>query len=121
MRTIETFGSVIVDYLYVAGSSPRPDETDAVSIVDSDAVLAAPVASERLEAIPRWDSQIDERLSRVERLQLSRAIRQIVGAQVRPRSVCGAREVDEIVQGDLRRAALVVLRFAAAFAESRSP
>ena len=42
-----------------------PNETDTESIVDSDAVLSAPVTFERLEAVAGKDSQVLESMSRM--------------------------------------------------------
>lgn len=63
--------SVVIDDLYIGGSGVRPNEADAVLVVDPDTVLTEAITLQRLQTIPRWDPQIDERFCRVERLQLA--------------------------------------------------
>jgi hypothetical protein len=46
---------VIINNLNVKRITIAPNETDAILIVDADAVLALPIAFQRLKAIPRKD------------------------------------------------------------------
>ena len=46
-----------------------PGETDAILLVDPDAVLTFAVAMERLQTIPRWYTQIVQRLGRVKLIE----------------------------------------------------
>jgi len=56
---------VIVHDLHIVGVPVVPDETDPVLIVDANAVLATPVARERLEPVARKHRQVAELSSRV--------------------------------------------------------
>jgi hypothetical protein len=49
---------VVVNDFYVACISVVPHEADPPLIVDSNAVLAAPVAFQLLQTIRRWKSQV---------------------------------------------------------------
>ena len=62
---------MIVHDLHIVGVRVVPDETDAVLIVDPNAVLAAPVARERLDPVARKRREVAELSSRVSLLQLS--------------------------------------------------
>mgnify|MGYP007070632762 CR=1 FL=1 len=57
---------MVIDDLYIRGSGGRPDEANAVLVVDPNTVLAEPITFQDLQAISRRDSQVNERLGRVE-------------------------------------------------------
>jgi hypothetical protein len=59
MRAI-SFPSVVIDDLDQFGAAVAPDEADAPLIVDSDAMLAASVASQGFEAITGQCPQVHE-------------------------------------------------------------
>lgn len=61
---------MIVHDLHIIGVPIVPDEADAVLIVHANAVLAPPVASERLEPVTGERRQVAEFASRVQLLQL---------------------------------------------------
>ena len=63
--------SVVVDDLDVVCVAIAPTKADAPLIVDTDAVLAGTVALELLQAVTRRHSQVFDRLSRVDRDELS--------------------------------------------------
>ena len=48
--------AMVVNDLDMLGAPARPMEADPVALIDADAVLAAPVPSEALEAIARRSS-----------------------------------------------------------------
>jgi len=62
---------VIVSDLDVISVILPPFEADSVLVVDSDAVLSLPVAMQFLEPVSRRNSQVVERLGRIEHRQLS--------------------------------------------------
>jgi hypothetical protein len=49
---------VVVDNLNILRASGRPSEAEAILVVDTDTVLANPIALQRLEPISRRDTQI---------------------------------------------------------------
>jgi len=49
---------VIVDDFHLVGIAVPPDEADAESVVDSNAVRSTAVAFESLQAVAREDSQV---------------------------------------------------------------
>jgi len=61
---------VVIDDLHVAGISVVPDKANAVLVVDSDAMLAASIASEGLEPVTGEGCQITELAGGVQLLQL---------------------------------------------------
>ena len=63
--------SVVVDDLDVVRIAIAPTKADAPLIVDTDAVLAGPVALELLQAITRRHSQVFNCLRGVDRDELS--------------------------------------------------
>ncbi len=58
---------VIVHDLDIFGARVRPSKADPELIVYADAVLSCAVSLQRLETVPRWDTQI---LKKVGDLQL---------------------------------------------------
>src|SRR4051794_3542179 len=63
--------SVVIDDRHVVRVPVAPDETDPPLVVDADAVLAAPIATEFFQAIPGRDAQVVECFSRVARDELT--------------------------------------------------
>jgi hypothetical protein len=62
---------MIVDYLNVEGTIPRPDETDSPLLVNPDAVLALSVTSKQFQPISRNGLQVREACRAVNRLKFS--------------------------------------------------
>ena len=62
---------MVVHYLYLRRSALCPNETDAVLVVDSDAVLPLPISSECLQLIPWWNSEIVKGDHRVKLVELA--------------------------------------------------
>ena len=63
-------GSVVVDESDIFCTSISPDEADTPLRVHSDAVLAAPVTDQSLQAVPRRDPEILDLLCRMDHFQL---------------------------------------------------
>jgi hypothetical protein len=61
---------VVVDDLDIGGPSDSPREADAPLLIDSDAVLAFPVASQFLQPVPGRDPEVVEQFSGIEHRQL---------------------------------------------------
>jgi len=61
---------VIVGDLNIKGITVLPSEADPPLVVDPDAVLTFPIAGQLLETIPGWNSQVAQRISRVEHEEL---------------------------------------------------
>jgi hypothetical protein len=61
---------VIVNYFNVFGAGGRPVEADAISIVDSDAPLASPVAMKGLKSVARRYPEVFKRLCDLQLPQL---------------------------------------------------
>lgn len=51
---------MIVGDFYVQSVSLLPSKADSPLIVDSNAMLSAPIASKHLESVPRRDSEVIE-------------------------------------------------------------
>ncbi len=62
---------MVVDDLNVVRVAAAPSETDPPLVVDSDAVLPAPVALERLQPVARRYAQVVQALGGVELNQLA--------------------------------------------------
>ena len=60
---------MIVHDLYVRWTVAGPPETDSVPLIDPDAVLASPIASQRFESIPRRYPKIFQAFRRIELVQ----------------------------------------------------
>ena len=52
-------------------TEPRPDKADSPLVVDPDAVLPVPIATQRLQSVARWRGQIAEHLRIVQLPQLA--------------------------------------------------
>jgi hypothetical protein len=50
--------TVIVNDFNFGRARIGPPETDAVPLVNSNAMLSSPIAPQRLKAIPRWHHQV---------------------------------------------------------------
>ena len=57
---------MVVHDLDFMGVALLPSEADAPLIIDPNAVLPGALASKLLESVPGWDTQIIERLSRID-------------------------------------------------------
>lgn len=57
---------VVVADLDFVRSIGAPDEADPPLLVDANAVLPGPVASEALQAIPGWTSEVSQRTRRIQ-------------------------------------------------------
>ena len=62
---------MVVDDLDLLGALTCPTESDAVALIDPDAVLATAVATEALEPIARRSSQVIEKGRRLDLVQLA--------------------------------------------------
>ena len=51
---------MVVDDFYIVCVSACPPEADAPLVVDADAVLAGPIASQFLEAVGGWNAEVKE-------------------------------------------------------------
>ena len=60
---------VIAD-LDVVRSIRSPDEADSPLVVDTNAVLSGPVASESLQSVARWASQVVQGVGRIQHEKL---------------------------------------------------
>jgi hypothetical protein len=60
MVSVMMVASVVVNYFNLGWARPGPFETDPPLIVDADAVLAGPVASQFLQAVARRNSEVVE-------------------------------------------------------------
>jgi hypothetical protein len=60
---------VVIDNLDFMGVAIAPLEADAPLVVDTDAVLAGPVAAQAFESVSRWDPEIVKALSVVQHPQ----------------------------------------------------
>jgi hypothetical protein len=63
--------SVVIDDFDGVGAALAPHETQAPLIVDTDAVLSFPVSAQGLKAIPGWNPQVIQSVSRVQHFQLA--------------------------------------------------
>jgi hypothetical protein len=63
--------SVVVDEFDIFRSSFFPNEANAPLDVHPDTVLSTTVASQSLQAIPRWNSQVFHVFRRMDQLKLS--------------------------------------------------
>jgi hypothetical protein len=61
---------VIVGDLHIEGITVFPSEADPPLVVDPDAVLSFPIAGKLLQTIPGRNSQVAQRISRVEHEEL---------------------------------------------------
>ena len=68
-RSCSLAASVIVDDLDIAGPVIGPSEADAPLRVDSNAVLAGPIAPQRLQPVAPQDGKVLERLGAVQQSQ----------------------------------------------------
>jgi hypothetical protein len=62
---------VVIDDLHVIGIRVAPRETDPPLVIDPNAMLAAPVAFQRLQAISGWNPQVHQPPGSVQVQQLS--------------------------------------------------
>jgi hypothetical protein len=62
---------VVVDYLDILRAGCCPPEADAVSVIDSDAVLAFPIAAKGFEPISRRYPKIFERVGDLQLSELA--------------------------------------------------
>lgn len=62
---------MIINYLDVKCIPVSPNETDAILIIDADAVLALPIAFQSFKAIPWEDGEITQEVRRVQLHKLS--------------------------------------------------
>jgi hypothetical protein len=74
---------VAVADLYVVGTVGTPDEADAPLVVDPDAVLSSPVASQALEPVPWRAPQVLQGARRVQEEKLAVRLALEVGCQTR--------------------------------------
>jgi len=63
---------VVVDNLDLFGPDVRPEETDSVLIIDSDAVLSGSIPGKRFQAVSRRRAKIAQLGGRIELIELSR-------------------------------------------------
>ena len=63
--------SVVVDDLYVLGTSRRPDEADSPLLVDPDAVLTRSLTPQALESVTGRDPEVLQGLGGIEHDQLA--------------------------------------------------
>jgi hypothetical protein len=61
---------VIVDYLDRFWSTVGPNEADAVLVIDPYAVLASPIATQRLKPVAWRNTEVIQMTSRIELLKL---------------------------------------------------
>jgi len=62
---------VVINYLNIKSVTIAPNETDAILVVDADAVLAFPIAPQSFKVIPWKDCQITQLMGRVQLHELS--------------------------------------------------
>jgi hypothetical protein len=62
---------VVVHDLNVVGIASHPSEADTPPVVDPDAPLTGPIATESLETVSRWNSKVIQSDRRVELSQLA--------------------------------------------------
>ena len=62
---------VVVDNLDLFGPGVRPEETDSVLIVDSDAVLSGSIPGKGFQAVSRRRAKIAQLRGRIELIELS--------------------------------------------------
>jgi hypothetical protein len=72
---------VVVADLYCVRTVGTPDEADAPLVVDSDAVLSSPVASQAFQPVSRWAPEVLQCVRRVQEEQLPVGLALDVGCQ----------------------------------------
>jgi hypothetical protein len=81
---------VVVDNLYILGSTGFPPKADPPLIVEANTVLPDAIASKLLEAVPRWHPEIVQRFGRVHGDQFAQH-RPMTAATILPR--CRTRQL----------------------------